>query len=182
MRMEFTDGTVSIRPYRIEDVPTVFEAVCESAKELSPWMPWCVPNYSVESSNAFVSTRGTEWAKGTEFDFAICDARDGVYLGGTGLNSVIQKDRCANLGYWVRTSRTRQGIAPAAARLIAKFGFDELKFARLEIVVAIGNRLSQRVAEKIGARREGIARNRLTLEEKQIDAVIYSLIPADLRA
>jgi ribosomal-protein-serine acetyltransferase len=49
-------------------------------------------------------------------------------------------------------------------------------------VAAVGNVHSQRVAEKIGATREGILRNRLTLGGKQVDAVMYSLIPEDLRA
>ena len=182
MKVEFSDGIVSIRRYRLDDVAASFEAARESVNELSAWMPWCSPEYSVEDSKAFISTRDFEWAKGSEFDFAICDARNGTYLGGVGLNAVNHKDHFANLGYWVRTSRTRQGIAPAAARLIAKFGFEELKLARLEIVAAVGNQRSQRVAERIGATREGVLRNRLTLGGKQVDAVMYSLIPEDLRA
>jgi ribosomal-protein-serine acetyltransferase len=182
MKEEFSDGVVSIRRYRLDDVDAVFQAARESKNELSPWMPWCGPEYAVEDSKAFVSTRDFEWAKGSEFDFAIWDARSGGYLGGVGLNAVNQKDHFANLGYWVRSSRTGQGIAPAGARLVAKFGFEELKFARLEIVAAVGNQRSQRVAEKIGATREGVLRNRLTLGGKQVDAVMYSLIPEDLRS
>ena len=88
----------------------------------------------------------------------------------------------ANLGYWVRTSRTGQGIATAAARLVAEFGFAELRFTRLEIVAAVRNIASQRVAEKVGATREGIERNRHVVHGRIHDAVMYSLIPDDLKA
>jgi RimJ/RimL family protein N-acetyltransferase len=149
-------------------------------KELSLWMPWCGRNYSLQDCTTFVAGRGAAWEKGGEYDFVIYNPADGALLGGAGLNSVNREHRFANLGYWVRTSWTRRGVAPAAARLIARFGFEELKFVRLEIVAAVGNRPSQRVAEKAGAMREGILRNRLTLHEKQHDAVMYSLTSADL--
>ena len=88
----------------------------------------------------------------------------------------------ANLGYWVRSSRVGQGVATAATRLAAQFGFEELKFTRIEIVAATGNVGSLRVAEKAGARREGVLRNRLMLGGKLHDAVMHSLVPEDLRA
>jgi RimJ/RimL family protein N-acetyltransferase len=112
----------------------------------------------------------------------IYDLQGGGYLGGVGLNHIDRLNQMANLGYWVRTSRTRQGIARAAVRLIAQFGFEQLHFVRLEIVAATGNKPSQRVAEKAGAIREGVLRNRLTLHGKQHDAVVYSLTPGDLNA
>jgi RimJ/RimL family protein N-acetyltransferase len=65
--------------------------------------------------------------------------------------------------YWIRTSRTREGAATEAIRLLADFGFATLGLVRVEIVVALGNFSSQRAAEKAGAYREGLLRNRITL-------------------
>ena len=45
-----------------------------------------------------------------------------------------------------------------------------------EIVIAVGNRRSQRVAEKVGALREGVLRSRLVLPSGPSDAVMYSLV------
>ena len=86
-------------------------------------------------------------------------------------------DKVVNLGYWVRSSRVKHGIATAAALLLADFGFKELKLNRIEILAAVENHASQRVAAKAGAMREGILRNRLLLHGKIHDAVIFSLIP-----
>ena len=85
-----------------------------------------------------------------------------------------------NLGYWVRTSATRNGIASKAARLVAQFGFEELGLHRIEIIAAIPNIASQRVAEKIGAVREAVLRKRLLIRDQSQDAVLFSLVPEDL--
>ena len=51
---------------------------------------------------------------------------------------------------------------------------------RLEIVVPVGNVRSQRVAEKLGAHYEGIARQRLRVKGESVDAWQYSLTLDDL--
>jgi RimJ/RimL family protein N-acetyltransferase len=73
-----------------------------------------------------------------------------------------------------------QGVAPAATILLAKWGFEALKLMRIEILVATGNARSLRVAEKVGAKREGILRNRITIRDEVHDGVMHSLIPGDI--
>ncbi len=182
MQTEFSDGRIGIRPYRPEDAPLMFAAVSESIGQLSQWMPWCSHTYSVDDSTAFVATRDAEFARGEHYSFVIFDLDRGAFLGSAGLNMPNRVHNFANLGYWVRSSRARQGIATAATRLVAQFGFQELKFTRIEIVAATGNVASLRVAEKVGAWREGVLRNRLVLGGKLHDAVMHSLVPEDLRA
>jgi RimJ/RimL family protein N-acetyltransferase len=92
------------------------------------------------------------------------------------VNQVNKANRFANLGYWVRTSATGRGVAPAAVRLVADEVFRQTDLVRLEIVVALGNVRSQRVAEKVGAMREGVLRRRLAIPGGAADAVMYSLL------
>jgi RimJ/RimL family protein N-acetyltransferase len=73
-------------------------------------------------------------------------------------------------------------VATRAARLAARFGFEELKLIRIEIVAAAGNLASQRVAEKVGAVREGVMRNGLFIHGAAHDAVLTSLVPEDLKS
>ena len=112
----------------------------------------------------------------------IFEIKSGAFLGGIGLHHINKLDRCANLGYWVRTSRRGQGIAPAAVRFIAHFGFQQLNLNRLEIIVEVRNKASQRVAEKVGAKREGLLRKRIWLAGAAHDALMYSLVAEDLDA
>ena len=79
-------------------------------------------------------------------------------LGGCGLSQINRNHRFANLYYWVRTSRTRQGVARRAIRLAARFGIESLGLQRVEVVVQVGNVASMRAAEGAGAQREGVLR------------------------
>lgn len=176
---ELTDGRVMIRPYRAEDIGAMYEAVRESVAEVSPWLPWCHEGYTVEETASFVMAREAAWKNDEAYGFGVFDSADGTYLGGVGLNFVNRVHQCANLGYWVRSSRTGRGVASAATRLAARFALEHLGFQRVEILAAVGNHASQRVAEKAGAAREGTLRKRLLVNGQPQDAVLYSLVAED---
>lgn len=120
------------------------------------------------------------WKKGTEYSFCIIDRKNGEFAGGVGINQINRAHNFANLGYWVKTAEAGKGIATTATKFAVLFGFRELKFTRLEILTALENKVSQRVAEKVGAKREGILRNRLLFHRHPLDAVLFALIPEDL--
>lgn len=67
-------------------------------------------------------------------------------------------------------------MATAAVRELAQFAFRETDLARLEIVVALGNVASHRVAMKVGALPEGVAHDRLYAHGRSHDAVVYALL------
>ena len=178
--IELSDGNILIRPLRAEDIQSIYEAVRESIKEVSRWMAWCHSDYSIEETSAFVMSREEAWKNDSDYGFGVFDATTRGYLGGVGLNFINRVHQCANLGYWVRTSSARRGVASSAARLAARYGFEELGFQRIEILAAIGNHPSQRAAEKAGAVREGLLRKRLLVKGRPEDAILFSFIPEDL--
>ena len=152
-------------------------AAMESIATVGLWMPWCHGARTIDESVAWLQDCQANWDSGTEYEFTVF-APSGEYLGAAGLNQFNRVHNFANLGYWVRESRQRQGIAVDAARLLADFGFRALGLNRIEIVVAKDNHPSRRVAEKVGAEFEGIARNRILMRGTAIPAAMYSLIPA----
>jgi RimJ/RimL family protein N-acetyltransferase len=178
-QLELVRGSVTLRPYRSGDAQAVYEAALESFHEVGKFMPWCHAGYTLEESSNWIKACSESWGNGSAYEFAILDSQNARYLGGCGLNQINRKDKTANLGSWVRTGATGKGIAPASALLLAGFAFSELKFNRVEIVAAVENIKSQRVAEKTGAKREGILRNRILINGIAHDAVAYSLIPSD---
>jgi RimJ/RimL family protein N-acetyltransferase len=173
-------GFIRIRPFATEDVEPLYEAVRESVKQLCHWMVWCHANYSIEDSRSFVWSSERDWDRADRYSFVIEDTRDGSLVGSVGLSSIVSAHRFANLGYWVRTSRTRQGIARAAVVLAAGFAFERLGLERLELIIPVSNEASRRVAERAGAHCEGLLRKRLVLRGKLHDAALYSLLPEDL--
>lgn len=176
MRTELSNNVVKIRRYCADDIPLLFEAAKESTAEMLVWLSWCHPNYSLEESKSFILSSEEAWNQKTRFAFAVFDAGSGLFLGGVGLNQFNHNHNFANLGYWVRSGQTRRGFATAAVLLATQFGFEDLGLYRIEILTATANTASQRVAEKAGAKREGVLRNRLLLHNRPHDAVMYSLI------
>jgi RimJ/RimL family protein N-acetyltransferase len=179
---ELRDGVVLLRPPSAADVDEVYGAVCESLPELLPWMAWSHPDYQRIETAEWIRSAEQSWANDTEFPFLIRAEADGTLLGTCGLNAVDRLNRGANLGYWVRTGATRQGVATRAATLLAGFGFRDLTLDRIEILAGTGNEPSQRVAANIGTTREGVLRRRLRVGDVSHDAVVFSLTRDDWEA
>ena len=160
---------IQIRPYLPCDIDTIYPAVIESRAELTPWMPWCHAAYSVQDTIGWVESRPLAWERNEEWSFVIVDAA-GRFLGACGIHRFDLRNGTAEVGYWVRTSATRQGIASEATRQLALWAFRETQLHRLEIIA------SHRVAEKAGATREGVLRERLQLHGRRHDGVVFSLL------
>ena len=176
MQTVFRNHSILIRPFSTNDGPGLCSAARESIAELCAWMTWCSPTYSVAEATAFVAQAGRDWESGMRYCFAIAEAASGTLLGSIGLTQINQKHQFANVGVWVRTARTSQGIATEATRMLVRFAFEELRLRRLEFVVAAANLPSVRAVEKIGAKREGVLRQRLSLAGEVHDAFLYALV------
>lgn len=179
-KKSITDGKIVLRPFNQPDKELLYEVIIESRDELVPWLQFCHPDYSIEEARLWLSSRDKEWKAGKSYDFAIIDSGSSALLGGCGFNHISDEYKMANLGYWVKTTQVGRGIATKAVLLLAKFGFKELKLNRIEIMADVKNKRSQRVAEKIGAIREGVLRNRLVIHGQVRDVVLFSLIPQDI--
>ena len=182
MRRVHTDGVIVIRPLEQADRDALFASVRESIAEVSAWLPWCHPAYMPEEATAFIESTRQAWAHESTFNFGVFDAHTGQHLGGVSVNHIVRQNRMANVGYWVRTGATKRGVAVRAVRLAAQFAFEDLGITRIEIAAVPENQPSRRVAEKVGARLEAIARNRIVMHGQAYPAALYSLVPADLTA
>jgi ribosomal-protein-serine acetyltransferase len=174
-----TDGVLTLRRLRMDDVPDLFAAARESVVTINPWLPWCHAGYKVEEAVDWITTQVKEWDARACFEFCFRTVA-GEHVGGGGINNLDANHPMANLGYWIRSSQERKGYATRAARLLAQFGLRDVGLQRIELQAAVGNIASLRVMEKLGAHREGILRNRLSIHGAMHDAVGHSLIPADL--
>jgi RimJ/RimL family protein N-acetyltransferase len=179
LSQEITDGVIVLRPFRLDDTNQLYEAVRESLVELKPWMSWAHDGYAIHDAKEFIQITRARWDERTLFAFAMIDPTDGSVLGGCSLSHLHPVYHLCNLGYWVRTGRRGEGIAGRATILAARFAFEQVGLIRVEIVVAMENKASTRVAEKVGAHYEGVLRNRMVAGRDIYDAHMYSLTPQD---
>ena len=168
---------ICLRPFETCDVPAFVEAARESRATVGRWMQWCHNDYSKTDAESWFALAAKNMRESVAYELGIFTSDRKGFLGGVGLNQFNGEHNFCNLGFWVRESKQRQGVAARAACALAEFGFRELKLTRIEIVVAEGNVLSRRVAEKIGATFECVARNRLVVNGSPHAAAVYSLVP-----
>jgi RimJ/RimL family protein N-acetyltransferase len=178
--IELRDARLRLRPWQEDDAAPLVDAVRESVASVGRWLAWCHAGYGHDQATAWIGHCREGWHAGHHFAFAMRDGRDGSLLGGVGLSQLEPMHRRANLGYWVRTGCQRQGLATAAAQLVARFGFERLGLIRIEVVALPDNAPSRATALRIGARFEAIARHRLLVEGQPRDAAVYGLLPSDL--
>ena len=141
-------------------------------------MAWCHTHFTLKDAEVWFDSCDQNLEAGTAYDVGTFAVDGKQLLGGIAINQLNRRQNFGNIGYWVRQSYQRQGIASRAAQSIAEYGFGQLKLTRLEIVAPEHNAPSRRVAEKVGAVFECIARNRVLVHGKPQPAAIYSLVPA----
>lgn len=173
------EGSFRLRFPTDVDLDGIYECVRESITEIAPWMDWCHPHYSRDETEIWLKQLPDFWKARQNFIFLV-ERRDGRPLGTCALSHPNWKHRLANLGFWIRSSETGKGYATGAGRLLARWGLESLELNRLEIIMALENHPSRRVAEKLGAHFEGVLRNRLQVGPQILDAFSYSLSPRDL--
>lgn len=82
----------------------------------------------------------------------------------------------AELGYSVNPSHWGNGYATEAAREVVAYGFEYLSLKRIEVGTFIDNYQSQKVCEKLGFIKEGVARSGyIRYDGKIFDKLIYGM-------
>ena len=166
-----------IRPFRKSDAGLFVAAALESVSTVGAWMTWCRDGFALGDAEAWFNACDRNLASGTAYDLGTFAIDGTKLLGGIAINQINRRQNFGNIGYWVRQTCQREGIATRAAQAIAEYGFGQLKLTRLEFVAPETNTPSRRVAEKVGAVFECIARNRVMVHGNPQHAAIYSLVP-----
>ena len=172
--MELRDGDLALRPWTEDDVPALVVA-CNDP-EITRWIP-VIPSPYTEA-DALIFVRG-ESTGAPEHSFAITVADSVVGAIGLGLNSMGYRGR---IGYWIAAPARGSGTCTRALRRLSRWALDDLGVKRLDLITDPDNVASQRVAEKVGFRREGVLRSHLLHPDGRLrDSVMFSLLPGELR-
>jgi [ribosomal protein S5]-alanine N-acetyltransferase len=176
-RTTLTDGSLELRPWRIEDVPRVAEA-CRDP-EISRWTRVPSP-YTEEHARSWIEQTIRDWDRREgESAFAVTDR--GEVVGAIGLRLLEgEYTTRGSIGYWVAADARGRGVATDALRIVSRWALRQLGLPRVELVTDPENRASQRVAEKAGFRQEGLLRGYVQMRNGQRDCVMFSLLATEL--
>ena len=118
------------------DLEELKAAVNSSLSELRPWFPWAQQAATDRSVGEFLSGATRGWDTGTDFAYLGRELEDGAPSGGIvcgcGLHPRLGPG-ALEIGYWVRTDRTRRGIATRAADALTRAAFALSGVERVQI-------------------------------------------------
>jgi RimJ/RimL family protein N-acetyltransferase len=168
------DGIV-LRTWRIDDAPAV-AAACQDP-EIPRWIPFVPSPYTEEDARAYV--QDCIDAPEQRHPFAIADPVDDCVLGSIDMG--VNAMQTGHVGYWIASEARGRGVCTAALRALARWALEDLGLGRVELLTDPDNIGSQRVAEKVGFRREGVLRSHLVHRDgRRRDSVMFSLLPGEL--
>jgi RimJ/RimL family protein N-acetyltransferase len=110
--------------------------------------------------------------------FAALDP-DGRFVGLALAPEIDREAREVELGYIVDAAARGRGVATEMLRLLTRWAFEEVGARRIELVINVENPASERVAERCGYTREGVARSIHLKRDIRVDASIWSRLPSD---
>lgn len=153
-------------------------AVTESQAELKPWLPWAVNLPDAEWYKARVREGQLEFLARKDLWLMLLLKGTHTIVGGSGLHRMNWDVPRFEIGYWVRTSYTRQGYITEAVAGITEFAFDQLGARRVEIRCDARNERSLAVARRLGFDHEGTLRceDRHHLTHELRDTLIFSQV------
>jgi RimJ/RimL family protein N-acetyltransferase len=153
--IELGDGLV-LRGVEPDDGPLVARAGLDPEVRVMSPLRWDEEGSDpIAAALAWCEERG-DWSDGTHASWAI--AAGGEFAGSISLFKLDFDQLAGEAGYWVLPEFRRRGIASAALRAVAAYGFGPLGLHRIELFHAVENVASCRVAERAGFLGEGLHR------------------------
>ena len=155
----------------------------ESRGHLEPWEPaWGRDALSRKAFMRRLRVHAVQSLTDRGYVFFIFERRGDALVGGVSLNHVRRGiGQTASLGYWIGEPHARRGYMTDALCALLPFAFEGLGLHRLSAAVLERNAASQRVLEKVGFVREGVARKYLRIADEWQDHAIYAMLSTDER-
>lgn len=139
-----------LRPWSPDDAPALRAAIDESLDTLRPFITWAVNEpATLEQTRTRLAQYAADFAGASRWRYAVLHRGTGELLGGASLHP-YPGPGALEVGYWVRSSRTRRGIAGAAAAALTRHAFEAHAIERVEIWCDPENSASRHVARSLG--------------------------------
>ncbi|MBV9593996.1 MAG: GNAT family N-acetyltransferase [Actinobacteria bacterium] len=165
-----------LRPWRSGDAAAVHAAAQDPT--MHEFLPLPDP-YTLQVARNYVEEIGEEGrGSGTGLGCAIADPTTGELLGACVLRLPHAERAVAEIGYWVAGPARGRGVATRATRLLAEWGLRN-DLPRIQILCAVHNLASIKVALAAGFRYEGTHRAAVSPHRGWVAAASFARLPDD---
>ena len=150
------DDGLQMRPANTTHLDTLQEAFEETWPEVSRAMPWILPEKEIEPQLAdFLDETERTGRVGRMHHWVLIRPWDEAVLGLLGFDRVTRSAEAEwNLGYWVRSSEQRRGVASRAIEAALTW-IGELESVSIELKVDPNNAAGKRTVERTVRRWKG---------------------------
>lgn len=161
----------------MDDAPALADLIRANWEFLAPWEPVRDEDYfTADGQRALVAAAIARYEHGTQLPHVILNEAGSV-VGRVTLNEIVRGPlQSCNLGYWLSAAENGRGLATAAVRDIIRVAFDELRLHRIQAGTLRHNVRSQRVLERTGFVRFGVAPAYLKIAGSWQDHVLFQLL------
>lgn len=172
-----------LRRFHRRDVSSLEEGVRSSLVELNEWLPWAHMDYTRDDAVAFIRDSTQAWKEGKAYDYTIRAQSDpDRHLGNISIWQTSRTGKIGEIGYWIRTDLIGRGYATEATLALMREGFGLMGLHKITLRIAVGNRGSERVAEKLGFSVEGVLREELLIRGNWVDHTLYAMLEREFRS
>jgi len=155
------------------------DAIHASLPELVQWLPWAI-GYDRSVSQRFVRESASAWNDGRAFDFAIRLSEEAdLHVGNVSVWPTSAPNRTGEIGYWVRTDLTGEGIGTEATARAMQIGFEELDYHKIILRIAAGNDPSDKIAKRLGFNYDGMLRHEVRVGDAWLDHSAWSVLETE---
>jgi RimJ/RimL family protein N-acetyltransferase len=142
-------GDLELRRARVDMCDELLYAATASYPELRPWMTWAAQPLTREGILFYLEGAESRFEDGRDRVYVLVETDTGEVVGTSALHSKGDP-RCLEIGYWVRTDRTKRGYASSAANALTEAAFHYAGVDRVKIRMDKANVASASVPPKIG--------------------------------
>lgn len=148
----------------------IFETINTHRNSLREWLPFVDYTKSVKDSIEFINYNTSSG------DITYAVFYKNSFAGLVGIKDIDEVNKKAEIGYWISPEFQNKGIATSACLLLINYCFSELALNRIQIRIGTQNIKSNRVAEKLKFKFEGIQRDGELLSSGFHDLNVFSLL------
>lgn len=161
----------------LDDVPDLVELFRNNREFLAPWEPdRDVDFFSLKGQYSVVQEALERHEQGLTYPHVILDGSSRI-VGRITLGNLVRGPfQSSSVGYWVSERVNGKGLASAAVQAIKQLAFEDLGLHRIEAGTLVHNIRSQRVLEKNGFVRFGLAPSYLAIAGTWQDHVLYQVL------
>ncbi|MFE3203708.1 GNAT family N-acetyltransferase [Embleya sp. NPDC059237] len=165
------------RRLTMDDVPALTELVVRNREFLAPWEPLRADDFFTLDTQAAQIREALAEASAGRVHLRVIVDEAGDVVGRMTLSGIVRGalQSCA-MGYWVSAHANGRGLATAAVRETVRVAFDDLRLHRVQAETLTDNVGSQRVLERNGFTRYGLAPEYLRIAGRWQDFVMYQVI------